>query len=219
MIFMTLQQSQRLVTRQIAKLSLAKLRSWEKRKLLTPMLAREIFLRSTDENVCLSFHNYFDSRVKEGDMRSLKFLNDITSEKVNSSIVSRMRALEILGNLVLWDKKMTLKGLLIGVTDSDAQCRKTALFYLKEIAERNEPKVLPGLLKGLEDSVSENRNLAFSGVMNLARHCDRRVFLELVRRIKEHRDTHDFGINGITILAGLGDKVAHEFLKEYGQKN
>jgi hypothetical protein len=162
-------QSKRLGNRQAGKISLYGAKSLLKQKRVNPVLIKTILLNSTDSKVLDVLLDYFVERAKKGDLGSMGILNRFAVEKINPNLVSRKKVLETLRNLALSGDARGIRGLLVGVKDSDSINRYHSLSGLRALSKKGDVRVLPGLLVGVKDSDVGNRSLALGGLRLLSR--------------------------------------------------
>ena len=180
---MTLKQTKNLVAMQIARVTPSSVRLLLRGK-SNSVILRKLILSSTNLKVLDEMISHFVNKAKV-DVHAKLFLDEMVSEKFNKNPVSRWRVLTAFHNLSIKGDSFGLRGLLIGVKDSDESNCRCALAGLSLLAQKGISETLPGLIVGLKDKELGNHNNALRGVKCLAKLGNKEAQAHLKRlRIK-----------------------------------
>jgi hypothetical protein len=200
---------------QIGKMSEASLKLALERKRASPAFLNRVLIESKNEKVLGLVVNHFLVKAKEGDAESKMFLNRMASEKFNKNKSLRKLIFLKFSNLATLGDSFGLRGMLVGVKDSDTHNRSWALKGLGELAFKGDARVLPGLFFGLRDSNPSNRADALSGLEKLSRLGDVRVLPGLILGLKDPvKGNRNWSIWGLENLSEKGNVQAKKSLEE-----
>jgi hypothetical protein len=212
---MTQRQVLNLFKMQIGKMSEASVKLALERKRASPAFLRKVLLESKNEKVWGLLINHFLSNAKRGDVRSKLFLIRLCFEKFNKNKFLRGAVLIKFEELAEGGNVFGLRGMLVGVKDSDTHNRSWALKGLGELAFKGDARVLPGLFFGLRDSNPSNRADALSGLEKLSRLGDVRVLPGLILGLKDPvKGNRNWSIWGLENLSEKGNVQAKKSLEE-----
>jgi hypothetical protein len=215
---MTQLTSKKLFIRQVQKATSQTLRKLVFHSKLNPELRKAIFLHGKSDFVVAKLASRFKIQLKKGDKELLGLFNRNASEKINPNPVSRKYIIQTLYELARDRKeKGTLRGLLVGVRDSDRLSCEYALWGLKILAKQGEKGTLPGLLYATKLG-GNMRAIATEGLMHLAKLGVEETLPGLM--LEFEKDLMPQTVNqirsnvrqGLIYLAELGNKEAQKRL-------
>ncbi|MGI6589368.1 MAG: hypothetical protein ACOX1V_01745 [Candidatus Iainarchaeum sp.] len=161
-------EARKLTSRQLNANLLRALEQSRGKRVVNPRVFKNAILESSDSRVLKEVVNHFIKKGKSN-VKIKLFLNRCASEKFNKNWVSRGEVLKYFGELAEKGDSFGLRGLMVGVKDSNPSNRGWALRGLSFLAAKGDARALNGLMIGVKDSVGSNRAWAMFGIGELSK--------------------------------------------------
>jgi hypothetical protein len=210
--------ARKLTSRQLNANLRRALKQSEGKRVVNSRVLKENLLKSSDERVLEEVVKHFVVMGEKGDVKIKLFLNRCASEKFNKNSNSRFKILVRFRELAKKGDSFGLKGLLVGVRDSNKHHREYALRGLSLLAAKGETRTLPGLLHGVKDSSEYNRGWALLGLRELSKKGEKGILPGLLVGVKDFsKYNRGIALSSLRELAERGSVEAKKALKELGE--
>jgi hypothetical protein len=180
-----------------------------------PVLLKSLVLSSTNATVLESLVNHLGLKAMKGDVRAKLFLNRCASEKFNKNALSRGLVIGCLSKRASNADYFGLRGLLVGIRDSNPNNRLKAFEGLRIFVSRGNPAGIKSLIIGAKDPVEKIRWQSLAGLYDLARlYGDARALPGLLIGVKDCANNNYLALAGLKELAEQGNIEAKNFFLE-----